>query len=730
MKPLKKIFKVPLNVLKKIPFLDSKSLYSIRTKLIAAFMALVIPMVLLGAISFSTSSKSIKKLATSSTENTMIQAQNYLNLLFSNVESFSMQIYLDQNIQDLLTNKDGRFSKTDFDMLQIRQDAEKSFSRTTFSNKFIKNVLLIGDENKILASGINNTYGYNIDSIKDTELYKKAAAAEGKLLWAGNHSEIDNITGSVPLDFSLSAVRIVKSMTLSKPVGFLMLDLNINIVDSLFDDMRFSEDDEFFIVSPDGYQYSSVNKEVSNEANVNKTDKSEDNQSKKDKTLVQINITEQPFYKQIIKSEEAKGSSIVSVSKKKYLMSYQKIGESGYILFNLIPESTLLSSSRKIAQTTVLLVILSVLCALAIGVFMAMGIGNIINKINIVANQASTGNLTVDTESDRKDELGFLAGNISSMLGNMRGLIKQVMGLTRTVSTAADTVSTTAQEVSSVSNEISIAVQEIAQGASSQASDAEQSTIKMSELANEINNVFENAKAIEDFSLKTLDFTREGLSSIKDLTEKSSETISISNSILQDIDVLGKNSESIGEIVDVISKIASQTNLLALNAAIEAARAGEMGRGFSVVATEVRKLAEQSMSASREISVLIKSIQKQTIQTVERAERAGKVINSQNEAVVGTTAVFEKISSSMELLVEKIRQIIEYITKMEHNKEDTMNSIQSISAVSEETAAYSQEVTASIEEQVSSIEELANYAKDLNDAASKLLEEINKFKIE
>ena len=411
-------------------------------------------------------------------------------------------------------------------------------------------------------------------------------------------------------------------------------------------------------------------------------------------------------------------------------MFYQKIGQTGFILFSFIPESELLLPATKIATITTILIIISILTALLLGLSTAISFSKIINRINTVANHASIGNLTMDVKTNRKDEFGFLSSNISVMIENMRNLIKNVVNLTQRVSSSASTVASTTQQVSAVSNDISVAMQEIAQGASSQASDAEQSTIKMSELAAYINNVAENARVIEEFSAETLDFTREGISSVEDLSEKSNETIAIAGNILSDIQALGKNSESIGEIVEVISNIARQTNLLALNAAIEAARAGEMGRGFSVVASEVRKLAEQSMSASKEIAELIKSIQKQTVETVDRAATAERIINSQNDAVSSTINVFNRISSSMELLAEKIRTIIEYITQMESKKEETMISIQNISAVSQETAAYSEEITASVQEQVSSIQELANYANDLNEAASKLIEEISIFKIE
>jgi methyl-accepting chemotaxis protein len=697
-------------------------------------MALVLPILLLGFLSYSNASSSIKKLAISSTQDTMFHAGRYMEMLFENVSSFSTQVSIDQTIQDFLTNQGGKFESNSFDVILLRQEAEKAFTRYTFNYKFVDSIIIVGNENKIMSSGTTSnrykTYGYSIDDIADTEFYKKIFETDGNLVWLGNHLDLDAVissSSSISRDFVLSTGRLIRSLTNTKPIGAMLIDLSSSILDELFNSMSFSKGSEIHFISPDGYMYSTI-KDTEAEGNTSKT-KSIDADTEEASSAT-INVIEQDFYKQVVESGDSNGYSPVKINKTKYLMFYQKIGQTGFILFSFIPESELLLPATKIATITTILIIISILTALLLGLSTAISFSKIINRINTVANHASIGNLTMDVKTNRKDEFGFLSSNISVMIENMRNLIKNVVNLTQRVSSSASTVASTTQQVSAVSNDISVAMQEIAQGASSQASDAEQSTIKMSELAAYINNVAENARVIEEFSAETLDFTREGISSVEDLSEKSNETIAIAGNILSDIQALGKNSESIGEIVEVISNIARQTNLLALNAAIEAARAGEMGRGFSVVASEVRKLAEQSMSASKEIAELIKSIQKQTVETVDRAATAERIINSQNDAVSSTINVFNRISSSMELLAEKIRTIIEYITQMESKKEETMISIQNISAVSQETAAYSEEITASVQEQVSSIQELANYANDLNEAASKLIEEISIFKIE
>ena len=436
------------------------------------------------------------------------------------------------------------------------------------------------------------------------------------------------------------------------------------------------------------------------------------------------------FYRNIISSEDISGTENVALGGENYLMIYRKISQTGNVLLTLIPARILQSSTRQIIISTLVFCIVAAVIAFVTGMLMANSMGRTINRIINASARAASGDLTVSLQSRRKDELGLLTRSINSMIANMRDLIEQASGVAGKVTGSTDVVSSTSQQVSNISKEITRAIQEIASGASAQASDAEQGVRKISILDEKINDVINSAKLIDELTGNTKTLTENGLSTIEDLDVKAGRTTDITREIIEDIKNMEVHSKSIGKIIKVISGIADQTNLLSLNAAIEAARAGEAGKGFAVVADEVRKLAELSMESAREISNIIKTTQDQTARTADKASDAEAILKSQNEAVQKTLEIFRNIMGSMENLSAHVEHIMSGVVEMEENKTQAINSIQNISAVSQETAASTEEVTASAEEQLSLIEELSRFAEELRISSQELHEAIARFRLE
>lgn len=680
---------------------------SIRTKLIAAFLVPILFIIILGLVSYFKSSDAVTSIAKDSTTATLDGTGNYLDAVFSNVSDITVQLIADKDVQSFIDTYSDAGS---YELIQARQKVSFKAMTLGVTNKFISDIFIMTTGNdSILPSGYSDL---NIEALKDTQFEKQVLDADGRAVWTGLHKDIDkfNKASDSEPSYCASVLRALKSTSTGKIGVYLAIDIKSDFLKEFFASMtsKLGSGSELHLVSPDNRDFSSIDASNKNSG---------------------ANIAKQKFYADILALKNQQGYINARFNNINYLAFYYKIESMKYVLIGLIPISSLNASSNAILLLTIIMIIVAVILAFGIGIYMAMGMSRTITRIINAAERAASGDLTVNLVSRRQDELGKLTKSINSMISNVRRLIEQISDTTIKVTQSANLVSENSHQVAAVSQEISRAIQEISQGATAQASDAEQGVTKISSLAEKINTVTVNAKSIDMLTKDTMDMTQKGLMSIDDLDKKANETTRISREILSDIKALDSHSKSIGKILKVITGIADQTNMLSLNATIEAARAGEMGKGFAVVAGEVRKLAEQSMNAAKEISSIVKSTQDQTAKAVEKAISTEEILKSQNEAVEKTVTAFNRIKASMEDLAGQVVQIMSGVVEMEDNKEQAINSIQNISAVSEETAASSQEVTASTQEQLSCIEELANFATELGQSSQELEESISRFTI-
>jgi len=682
----------------------SKKIIPIKFKMIGVFIpVLLFSLFILGYISFSTSEKIISDELD----------KNMTNLLKEEKQEIQIILQKHQKIAESLSEI-------------VKASTEE------LNEDFYKNVLLglISRNDETFGGGIwFEPYKYK----KDVENFAAFAfKSNGAIIYTDEYANNDfrdkewyklaknsnkNIEWSTPYYDKIAKTYMVTS---SSPIydennnfiGTTTADIDLSTIQERIKNLQIGENGKSFLIDKDGlfiatqYEEKIMNTNIKNDPN---------------SSLAAIAET-------ILSNREGKINFEDDFGVEN--MYYASIPDTGWIIAIYVPKADVYASVTSLRGIVIMVILISLIISIFLTIFFARYIEKRLKKVNNFAKKIAMGDLTEDFNIESNDEFGEMKKYLNSMAANLRAIIELIKVNSQDISSAANELSATVEELVSNSTIINQSIENIAEDIEGFSAVTQEITASIQEVDESMNELSSralegsnNANNAKERAVKAQENSRNIRVRTEELYYQKEENM---KRVIDESSII----DNIGVMADTIAAISEQTNLLALNAAIEAARAGEHGKGFSVVAEEVRKLAEESSKAVSEIQKtieLVKEVFNKSINT------GNDIISFMKEDIRKNYYEYEETGSQYYKDSDFVSNMTEEIAAMSEEVTATVGQVsqamQKIAESVQEDTEKANSIKVSINETTMAIEEVAQAAQNQAELAEKLMKMVDKFKL-
>jgi methyl-accepting chemotaxis protein len=420
-------------------------------------------------------------------------------------------------------------------------------------------------------------------------------------------------------------------------------------------------------------------------------------------------------------TKDEQGKSILAV--------YGTLQSSGWRVLGVVPSENLIKDAGRILSTTYIAVAAAAVIAILIGLWMVRMVSRPLSHLKDLMFKGAEGDLRVRTAVVSRDEIGQLSGSFNMMMERINELVVHTNETAREVLETADALGSASRKTAASAKDIASATEEIAGGAGSLALEADRGNEMTAQISARMDTVIAAAHEMSGTAHSVEQSSGEGVVKLQELLGRTHETGDMTGKLVIKVNELKDTVSSVIRVLEVMQNITQQTNILSLNATIEAARAGEAGKGFTVVADEIRQLAEQSKRSIAVVGEITDKIMNDMHETVTALSEVAPLFGEQMTYVQNTSEIFISVQGQMHHLITRLDSVSSSIDGLNQSQRVLSETIGNVSSFAEESSATSQEVASLTGEQEGVSEHLVNLSSKLENASSKLKERLSKFSV-